>query len=100
MADRIIECADCKQEFVFTEGEQEFYKEKGFSDPKRCQECRKAAKERRREHDNGERGGRQNDNRQDFEVTCADCGKRTTVPFEPSQDRPVYCRECYQNRKR
>jgi DNA-directed RNA polymerase subunit RPC12/RpoP len=45
MADRTIVCKDCGKEFVFTEGEQEFYKEKGFeNDPVRCPECRKSRK--------------------------------------------------------
>jgi len=30
-----------------------------------------------------------------FKATCADCGKETEVPFEPTEGRPVYCRECY-----
>lgn len=45
MADKTIVCKDCGKEFVFTEGEQEFYKEKGFeNDPVRCPDCRKARK--------------------------------------------------------
>lgn len=48
MADKKIVCKDCREEFVFTEGEQEFYKEKGFtSDPVRCPSCRKARKMQR-----------------------------------------------------
>ena len=43
MEDKKIVCKDCGKEFVFTVGEQEFYKEKGFeNDPVRCPECRKA----------------------------------------------------------
>jgi DNA-directed RNA polymerase subunit RPC12/RpoP len=46
MADRNLVCKDCGKEFVFTEGEQAFYKEKGFeNDPVRCPECRKARKQ-------------------------------------------------------
>ena len=38
MADKIIVCKDCGSDFTFTEGEQEFYKEKGFeNEPQRCQ---------------------------------------------------------------
>ncbi len=38
MADKTLTCKDCGKEFVFTEGEQEFYKEKGFeNEPQRCQ---------------------------------------------------------------
>ncbi|AAK78612.1 DNA-directed RNA polymerase subunit RPC12/RpoP [Clostridium acetobutylicum] len=48
MADKTIVCKDCGKEFVFTEGEQAFYKEKGFeNDPVRCPECRKARKNKR-----------------------------------------------------
>ncbi|MCD6528611.1 hypothetical protein J7K44_03200 [bacterium] len=32
--------------------------------------------------------------------TCADCGKEITeLPFQPSPDRPVYCRECHAKRR-
>ncbi len=49
MADKTIVCKDCGNEFVFTEGEQAFYAEKGFeNDPVRCPECRKAKKNARR----------------------------------------------------
>ncbi len=45
MADKTLICRDCNSEFVFTEGEQEFYKEKGFeNEPTRCAACRKAKK--------------------------------------------------------
>ena len=30
-----------------------------------------------------------------FDVKCNDCGKSTTVPFEPTKGKPVYCRICY-----
>ena len=49
MADRTLTCKDCGNEFVFTEGEQDFYKEKGFeNDPVRCPACRKARKQHRK----------------------------------------------------
>jgi len=32
-------------------------------------------------------------------VICADCKKECEVPFKPSGDRPVYCRECLSKRK-
>ena len=48
MEDKTLVCKDCGKEFVFTVGEQEFYKEKGFeSDPIRCPECRRARKQHR-----------------------------------------------------
>lgn len=46
MADKTIICKDCGNEFVFTEGEQAFYAEKGFENaPVRCSECRKLRKQ-------------------------------------------------------
>jgi len=30
-----------------------------------------------------------------FDVKCTDCGKSTTVPFEPTKGKPVYCKTCY-----
>jgi DNA replicative helicase MCM subunit Mcm2 (Cdc46/Mcm family) len=49
MSDKTLVCCDCGAEFVFTEGEQEFYAEKGFTnEPKRCPECRKQKKQQRR----------------------------------------------------
>lgn len=48
MADRTLKCKDCGQDFIFTEGEQAFYKEKGFeNEPQRCPTCRKAKKQSR-----------------------------------------------------
>ncbi|MCJ7804579.1 hypothetical protein MUP35_02490 [Patescibacteria group bacterium] len=37
--------------------------------------------------------------RQLYSVKCANCGKQTEVPFKPSGDRPVYCRDCYMQKK-
>ena len=49
MADKTLVCKDCNAEFIFTEGEQAFYAEKGFeNEPQRCQECRRARKQQRR----------------------------------------------------
>jgi len=34
-------------------------------------------------------------------LRCADCGDAIdTLPFEPSDDRPVYCRDCAQKRRK
>lgn len=48
MADKTLNCKDCGNEFVFTQGEQDFYKEKGFeNEPQRCPDCRRARKAQR-----------------------------------------------------
>lgn len=51
--DKTLVCKDCGQEFVFTAGEQAFYKEKGLdNEPKRCKECRDKRKVQRSEEQN------------------------------------------------
>ena len=90
--DETLVCKDCGKEFIFSAGEQEFYAEKGFENkPVRCRDGRD---KRRRNREGGEK-----EQRQMFTVVCAQCGKETEVPFEPKNDRPVYCRDCFQARK-
>jgi CxxC-x17-CxxC domain-containing protein len=95
--DKNITCRDCGEDFVFTAGEQEFYAAKGFdNEPTRCKSCRDTRKAGR------PKGGGSYDarpRRQMFSVVCDDCGNETEVPFQPSQDRPVYCKECFNRRK-
>ena len=46
--------------------------------------------------------GRQGSDRGSREMhksICADCGKECEVPFRPTRDRPVYCRECLNKRR-
>ena len=88
--DKTLVCKDCGQEFTFTAGEQEFYAEKGFTnEPQRCKACRQARKNARGE----------NTERQMFDAVCAACGKECKVPFEPREDRPVYCSDCFRSQK-
>ena len=44
LQDRTLTCADWGGEFIFSEGEQKFYNQKKFHDPKRCKSCRKERK--------------------------------------------------------
>ena len=37
--------------------------------------------------------------REMHKAVCADCKKECEVPFKPSGDRPVYCKECFGKRK-
>ncbi len=94
MQDKILTCRDCGQEFVFTSGEQEFYAQKGFSEPSRCAGCRAARKNSRGESSFGGSRGREM-----FPAVCAQCGKQTEVPFEPRGDRPVYCSDCFASQR-
>lgn len=89
--DKVLTCVSCGEEFVFTAGEQQFFAEKGFEHPpKRCRPCKA---KRKRDFS----GGRSQ--RAEFGVNCAQCGRQTTVPFKPSQGRPVYCRSCFEDRQ-
>jgi len=82
--DITLKCKDCGQDFVFTAGEQEFYAEKGFQNqPQRCRDCRQARKNAGKPQ------------REMFDAVCAKCGKPARIPFQPSEDRPVYCSECF-----
>ena len=82
--DRTLKCKDCGEDFIFTAGEQEFYASKGFeNDPQRCKACR----DKRKANAHGER--------ETFTAVCAECGGEAILPFRPSNDRPVYCSECF-----
>jgi len=43
-----VHCKDCDSMFLFTVGEQAFFDDKGFTPPKRCQECRKKKRKDKR----------------------------------------------------
>ena len=87
--DKTLVCKDCGKEFIFTVGEQEFYAEKGFqNEPVSCKDCRSSRKTTR------------STDREMFDAVCAECGAPTKIPFQPRNDRPVYCSNCFQNHKR
>lgn len=121
MSDRTVLCRDCGQEFTFTAGEQAFYQERGFSEPQRCTSCRAKRKSERSSggyesgggggyssggysgggssYSSGGGGGYSSGPRQMYPATCSSCGKATEVPFQPSSNKPVYCRECFQQQR-
>src|SRR5690349_14090434 len=102
--DKTIVCRDCGTNFTFTEGEQEFFSSRGYTEPRRCPDCR-AAKKASRGNDSYSSGGNgggygggyggERAPRQMTQVICSSCGKETEVPFVPSGDRPVYCSDCF-----
>jgi CxxC-x17-CxxC domain-containing protein len=90
--DKVLKCSECNQEFVFTAGEQMFFADKGFkNEPKRCKDCKSKR--------SLSPGQGTNNQRSETKTTCSQCGKETTVPFRPTQGRPVFCRECFQQRR-
>jgi CxxC-x17-CxxC domain-containing protein len=123
MSDRTLTCRDCGQTFTFTAGEQAFYAERGYSEPLRCPSCRASRKQQRANsgdsygnggyggggyggdsYSSGRGGGYGGDSynrgpRQMYPAVCSQCGKETEVPFQPTAGKPVYCRECFQDRR-
>lgn len=96
--DKTLNCKQCGMDFVFTASEQEFYAEKGFTnEPGRCPECRAQRKAENRARGGG---GFNRPERQMFPAVCAACGKDTMVPFQPSGEKPVYCRDCFRPQTR
>lgn len=122
--DKTLTCIDCKAPFTFTAGEQEFHSSKGFTnEPRRCSNCRQNRRSSRdggggggfssdrgasrpgggssggfggdRGGFGGGGGGFGAPRREMFDAVCAECGKETQVPFQPSGSRPVYCRDCF-----
>jgi len=98
--DKTIICADCGQEFIHSAEDQARYAERGFTnEPKRCRTCRDKRKNQggggRSSGGGGEGGFRPA--RESYEAVCANCGATTTVPFKPTQGRPVYCRDCFRS---
>jgi CxxC-x17-CxxC domain-containing protein len=110
--DRVISCSDCSQEFAFTASEQQFYADRGFTEPRRCPSCRASRKAARGDSGGGyssggyssggdsSGGGYQRAEREMFSATCSQCGREAQVPFRPSGAKPVYCSDCFSTQRR
>ena len=93
--DRMLKCSDCSNEFVFTAGEQIFFYDKQFkNDPKRCKLCKAKRAGMGRTAATGV--ATLPLSRTETRTECSACGVETTVPFKPTQGRPVLCRSCFQ----
>jgi CxxC-x17-CxxC domain-containing protein len=125
--DKNLTCADCGQEFVFTASEQDFYAQRGFTEPRRCPSCRASRKAARNADGGGSSygggysssggyssggyssgagsygggsggyGERDRGPREMFAATCSNCGKEAQVPFRPTSGKPVYCSDCFRS---
>jgi CxxC-x17-CxxC domain-containing protein len=94
--DKMLKCIDCGADFVFTAGEQLFFHDKQFkNEPKRCKTC----KTKRVSVLGAAPPAGQGPAKVETRTTCSQCGKETTVPFRPTQGRPVFCRECFQGKR-
>jgi CxxC-x17-CxxC domain-containing protein len=125
--DKNLACADCGQEFVFTASEQDFYAQRGFTEPRRCPSCRASRKAARNSegggssssyggygagggysaggggggYSSGGGGGSYRDRgpREMFAATCSSCGREAQVPFRPTSGKPVYCSDCFRSQR-
>ncbi len=103
--DKTLTCSDCSQEFAFTASEQQFYTDRGFSEPRRCPSCRASRKAARGETGGGGSsysgggGGYDRGPREMFSATCSSCGREAQVPFRPNGSKPVYCSDCFQTQR-
>ena len=89
--DRILQVRRLRRRVRLDGGRAAIFRRQEFQErPKRCKACKEsepavrpaAARER-----------------VETVTTCSACGKETTVPFKPTQGRPVFCKECFQSRK-
>ena len=126
--DKNLTCADCGQEFVFTASEQDFYAQRGFTEPRRCPSCRASRKAARGAEGGGSSYGggygagggysagggaggyssgggggggygRDRGPREMFSATCSSCGREAQVPFRPTSGKPVYCSDCFRSQR-
>jgi len=66
--------------------------------PVYCSDCNRAYRESRRNDDG--RGGQSQRKMHQVNLSCAGCGTSITeLPFQPSGDSPVYCRDCYRKQR-
>jgi CxxC-x17-CxxC domain-containing protein len=94
LEDTSLFCIDCAVEFIWTAGEQAFFRDKALlNPPKRCKECKKAKNRRLEAVELARITGKKQ--RIEVKAECARCAEVTTVPFYPSQGRPVFCRKCF-----
>jgi CxxC-x17-CxxC domain-containing protein len=97
--DRLLTCADCGGEFIFTAGEQLFFLDKQFkNDPKRCKPC-KSRRSGLGAAAAGTGPAAAGLSRTETRTECSECGIVTTVPFKPTQGRPVLCRQCFKSKR-
>jgi len=86
IVEKTLKCKDCGEEFVWTVGEQKFFREKGFKNkPSRCKNCRQI--------------NRQKVDAEYFKIKCAGCGQVGEVLFQPKDPTAeIYCHSCFEKK--
>ena len=81
--DQVLVCKECGDKFIWTAGEQQFFRDKGLQNiPKRCKPCGEKFKAQLREK-----------HPMNW-IHCRKCNKKAEVPFEPKSD-DILCEECF-----
>lgn len=76
----------------FRKGGSGFGGKPSFGGPKRF-----GGSDRGGDRGGSDRGGKPGGDKELFKATCSACQKSCEVPFRPSGDKPVYCRECFRD---
>src|SRR5260370_16294843 len=96
--DRLLTCADCGGEFIFTAGEQLFFFDKQFkNDPKRCKPCKSKRSGTGLKAGTGPAAAGLS--RTETRTECSASGIETTVPFKPTHSRPVPFPQGFQSKR-
>jgi len=85
MPDVEITCIQCKENFIFSEQEQEKFYQRNMMSPQRCSKCRSKKSSKKNEGTKAR-----------YEIVCDHCGKHDTVPFQPKVGRSIHCKDCHQ----
>ena len=89
--DKPVYCSDCFRQHKPDDSRNDRYSRDDRG-------SRNSRDDRYSKYSRDDRGSRDND-REDTEVTCADCGNQCTVPFVPRSNKPVYCSDCFRQHK-
>lgn len=85
--DKTITCQHCRQSFVFTAFQQEFFEQKGYTKQMSlCKSCRAKIKKDPLLMDKAVL----------HPASCSDCGRPVVVKFIPGKEQLIYCKTCYE----
>lgn len=90
--DQTLTCRDCGKSFVFSARDQEFFAQKGFTNPPtRCKDCRL----KKKEAGNRPASSASAADKPLFKINCKNCGKVGEMAIEPRKPDDVLCSDCF-----
>ena len=101
--DQTLRCRECGVDFIWTEGEQEFFASRGLTNPpSRCPSCRAARRAAAGGGGGGYGGGGGGGGYRPLQRAAADVRGdlrrlrwRRARALPASRDKPVYCSDCF-----